>query len=312
MSHIANRPRVSIGIPLYAARPWVDRIVENIKRNAAPDVEFVLSDQHGLDDALDLVKARTNGAARLRSYANRTGAGWIDNYNLLLREATGDYVRILTQDDVLPAGSLDRARAALDADAETVVVVGPADLIDVAGNLVWRDVRLTASPARRLGWTSTLDAYLLFAGFRHHHANLALIRRAVLAPTSLAIPHTAGQSGLSVRVLLFGLALRGRVQYQPGYVSQRCVHPRSYTARHADRSLMDEWHRIRSYWQAGTAVFRGAATNGAARLAASPLLGVAAAHLAARRALERFSPQVRVIAAEQARERRDDRATRRS
>jgi len=294
---VPRRVRVTIGIPLYAARPWIDRIVDNITRNEAPDVEFVLSDQHGLDDALDVIRHRVDGRARLRSFSSQTRGGWIDNYNLLLREAQGDYLRILSQDDILPAGSLDHASAALDRDPATVLVVGPTDLIDETGEVIWRDPPAPASAARPIGWATAVDALLVFAG--SHNVSLGVFRRAIVSAAGLSIPHTEGDSGLSVRALLFAVALRGRVCYEPGYVSRRCVHPSSYTARHWSRSPGDEWRRTRSYWQTGASLWRAAVTTRSARWLASPILGAATGHLVARRALQRFSAEVRVVTARQ-------------
>lgn len=289
------RARVSVGIPLYAARPWVDRIVGNIRRNTAPDIEFVLADQHGLDDAMDIVKRRVEGIRRVRFFSSRTGAGWIDSYNLLLREADGEYFRILAQDDVLHERSLAAARAALDADPATVLVVGPADLIDAGGNVVWRDARLPASPLPPIGWASRMDALRLFAGSRYDNANLGLFRRTVATMHGLSIPHTAGESGLSMRALLFALALRGRMQYRPDYVSQRCVHQDSYTARHFRRSFAAELQRARSYLQVGTAAWRAGVTSRFGRRIAVPAISTAVVSLVARRALQRKGPQCCVV-----------------
>lgn len=287
------RPRVSIAIPLYAARSFVDRITDNIRRLAAPDVEFVLSDQHGLDDALEQVQRRIDGAASLRCHSSRTGVGWIDNYNFLLREAAGDYVRILSQDDVLPAASLEAARAVLDADAATVLVVGPANLIDLGGDIVWRDTLHAPSPARAIGAATTLDAIHLFAGSRYHDASLGLMRRSTIAESGLSIPHTAADSGLSFKVLLFAIALRGRVRYVPEYLSFRGVHPASFTARTASATVAAEWRRTRSYWQAGLTGWRGALTSRASRIAGPPVLGAAIGQLIVRRLVERFGPRAR-------------------
>jgi hypothetical protein len=177
--------------------------------------------------------------------------------------------------------------------------VGPADLIDEDGAIVWRDATLPPSPLRAIGWASTLDAVHLFGGSRHHHANLGMFRRSVITAHGLSIPHTAGETGISVRALLFAVALRGRIQYQPGYLSRRCVHPRSYTARHGDRRATDQWRRARSYWHIGRESWRAAFTSVSARALAPPLLGAATVHLVARRALERISPRVRLISAQQ-------------
>lgn len=294
---MAERIRVTVTIPVYAARPWVDRIVDNIRRNAAPDREFLLSDQHGLDDAIDVIAQRIDGAARLRCLTTLTREGWIDNYNLVLREARGDYVRILSQDDVLPTESLSHAIAALDADPGMVMVVGPSDLIDEAGAVIWRDTREPASSMRTAGWAVTADAVRLFAGAMN--CTMALIRRATLTGADLSIPYTAGESGLSMRALLFGVALRGRVRYEPEYVSQRCVHRHSYTARFWSRSVADEIARARSYWQVGTAAWRAATPAAATRISAPPILAAAVAHMVARRALQRFGARFRAIAAQQ-------------
>ena len=289
-------PRVSVCIPLYAARPWADRIVDNITRNAAPEVEFVLSDQHGLDDAIDAIRQRIGDRARVRYFSSRTRGGWIDNFNHVLREALGDYVRILSQDDVLPEPSVRHATALLDRDPATVMVVGPADLIDEAGSVIWRDTPLSASPTRPIG-RAAIDALRVFAGA--HHATLGLFRRSVVTSAGLSLPHTAGESGLSVRAMVFALALRGRVRYEPQYVSQRCVHSRSYTARFWSRSVADEWRRSWSYWRVGTAAWRAAATSRTTRLCAPPILAAAVARLVTRRALQRFGTAARAARAEQ-------------
>ena len=288
-----DRLRVSIGIPIYAARPWVDRVIDNILRNAAPDVEFVLSDQHGKDDAMDVIRERVTGRAHVRCLSSRTREGWIANYNLLLRESRGDYVRILSQDDVLLEQSVARAAETLDQHPETVLVVGPADLIDEAGRVFWQDTRRPATEHGPAGRTPALDAWLMYAG-AEGHSTMGLLRRSVLATAGLSIPHTAGESGLSLRVLMFAVALRGRIRYEPEYVSRRCIHANSYTARHWSRSVSDELRRAASYWQAGAEAWRSAPASRRARLLAGPILGAGVGYLVARRAIERLRSPARV------------------
>lgn len=295
-----SAPTVTIGIPLYAALPWLDRISGNIDALTGPGIEFVLSDRHGLDDAVERLRTRYAGRPDVRIETTDDGQGWIANYNHLLGLAHGDYFRILTQDDVLPRASLDAAVAALDAEPDAVLATGPADLIDPIGAIIEAVPRRPASQARHGCWTRAVDALRLYAG-RHSDVNLALVRRRIAAEHALWIPQTAGASGLSVRAWSFALSLRGYVRQVPAYVSRRCVHPDSYTARHWRRSPIAQIARSCSYMQAGVAawcaVHRGLLVRAAGIVA---IAAVALVVMPLRRIIARATPQFRRVSAAQA------------
>ena len=282
-------PLVTIGIPLYRARPFVDRIVHNIQSIDYPELEFIVADQHGLDDATELLRERVGDDARVRLFETTDELDWIRNYNFVLRQATGKYFRLLAQDDVIPPASLSAAVACLEGAPEVSVVDGPVDAIDVNGGIVRRD-RDASRRGRRPSRWARFDALLLFAGWRHDGANLGLVRRAVAVDNGLYIPHTQGMTGLSVRAWLFALALRGRVRTVADYTNQRCIHPESFTARHRGRSAGDQIRRLASYLKVGLRSWNDARGSVAERLWGPPALFVAAFFLLPlRRAWQRFS-----------------------
>jgi hypothetical protein len=291
VTDVRPRPRVTIGIPLYAAQRWFEHIADNIERLASPEVEFLVADQHLLDDTIERLQARFADRVALRCHASRDALDWIGNYNFLLQHARGDYFRILTQDDAIEASGLAAAVTALDADPACVLVVGPADPVDPQGTPVSRDRRLPASAPARDARQWRRDALRLFAGTRAENANLGLMRTRVAHEQGLRIPFTAGATGLSVRVFLFALALRGGIRYLPDYASRRCVHPHSYTATHWRRSPLAQARRVLSYLRASAQVWQDAPMPAAARLAGWPQLLLGAAWMAASRMARRLTPR---------------------
>ena len=83
-------PLVSVAIPLYRSRPFVDVIARNIEAIDYPSTEILISDRHQEDDALDILAARFAGNRRIRILRARDRLDWVDHYNLLLTAATGD------------------------------------------------------------------------------------------------------------------------------------------------------------------------------------------------------------------------------
>ena len=137
-------PKVTIGIPLYRSNRFLDCIAGNIESIDYPNLEIILSDRHLHDDALERVAARFPGDPRLRLLATRDGRGWIDNYNLLLRSATGAYFMWMGHDDELSPGYVGELVAHLEASPETLVAYGDVEVTDESGApLGWQpDARL--------------------------------------------------------------------------------------------------------------------------------------------------------------------------
>ncbi len=137
-------PKVTVGIPLYRSNRFLDCIVANIEAIDDPAVEIILSDRHLHDDALERVAARFPGDRRLRFLATRDRRGWIDNYNLLLRSATGATFMWMCHDDEYSAGYVSELVAHLEATPDAIVAYGDVELTDEAGApLGWQpDARL--------------------------------------------------------------------------------------------------------------------------------------------------------------------------
>lgn len=263
-------PLVTIGIPLFRAAAFVDRIVSNVESIDYPNLEFLIADQHQLDDAIELLRHRIGSDPSVRLYESQDELDWVGNYNFLLRHARGRYVRVLQQDDVVVPTAITAAVERLEADPTIVAVDGPIDVIDAAGEVLACDEHRDVG--RRPLRPAVIDSWALYAGVRHRGAGLALVRRSVIVDHGLLIPPTSGRTGLSSRAWQTGLSRHGRIATVDGYRNLQCVHAASFTARLTRFGPRAELARLADYRRATARVWTGDDPSRPERVVASAAL----------------------------------------
>lgn len=267
-----SQPLVTIGVPLFRAKRFVGRILENIEAVEYPNVEYLFSDRHCLDDAIEELRSRLSITRRVRFFAARDELPWFDNYSLLAREASGSYFRLLAQDDRIVPGAVSRAVEALEAAPEAVIAYGPVEVIDANDRLLVVDSPSVGHESSEPAHWSRYHSLLLYAGARYRTANLGLIRRRTYARDDLRVPMTSSHTGLSFRAWLFAISLRGSLCSVPEYLNRRCVHPENFTSRHFGYSLGEKVMALWSYYRAALGFWRDARSSRLERWVAAPLL----------------------------------------
>ena len=120
----SRAPLLTIGIPLHRSRPWIDVVNANIEAVDRPDVEFLLSDRTGLDDALDVLAARHRTDGRVAALRVADGSNWVEHCNALLRQARGTYFCWMPHDDDFPRGWVDTLLGYLEAEPDLLMAFG--------------------------------------------------------------------------------------------------------------------------------------------------------------------------------------------
>lgn len=101
-------PLFSILIPSYNRPAYLSLAIRSVVANSCQDFEIVVSDD--LSPAASDIRRRLTpdiDAGRLRYFAQEKNLGWSENRNFLLREARGEYVILLGDDDLLLPHSLE-------------------------------------------------------------------------------------------------------------------------------------------------------------------------------------------------------------
>jgi glycosyltransferase involved in cell wall biosynthesis len=131
-----ERPRVSVGIPAYNGEKFIGTTVESVLAQTWADFELYVIDDASTDGTLG--KVRRFSDPRLRIISNETNIGQEGNWNRVLRESRGEFIKLLPQDDVLHPDCLRKQVEIFDNPANSSVVLTccSRNIIDANGRIL--------------------------------------------------------------------------------------------------------------------------------------------------------------------------------
>jgi GT2 family glycosyltransferase len=122
----ASTPRVTVGVPTYNRAGSLARALESVLAQTHADLELVVSDNASTDGTPATCAAFAERDDRVRVLRQPRNLGLTENFNRLLREAAGEIVMVLADDDWLEPTYVEHCLAALDADPGLVLASGGA------------------------------------------------------------------------------------------------------------------------------------------------------------------------------------------
>lgn len=118
------RPRVSVVVPCYNYGRFLPACLESVLCQRGVDLDVLVVDDASTDGSGEIAETLAADDSRVRVHRNETNLGHIASYNLGFSKVTGDYVLLLSADDMLTNGALARAAALLDARPSVGFVYG--------------------------------------------------------------------------------------------------------------------------------------------------------------------------------------------
>ena len=122
-----TRPRVSVVVPCYNYARFLPDAVHSAVTQDGIDVEVLIVDDASIDGSGDVADELAKRDPRVRVLQHATNKGHLRTYNDGLEDVNGDYVVLLSADDLLAPGSLARACSLLEAHPEVGFVYGYAE-----------------------------------------------------------------------------------------------------------------------------------------------------------------------------------------
>lgn len=121
-----SRPRVSVVIPCYNYGRYLPQCVQSVLSQAELELEVIIVDDHSTDGSEKIAFGIAREHSEVRVIRNEVNKRHIATYNIGLAAATGDYIVLLSADDILAKGSLARAVALMEAHPNVAFVYGYA------------------------------------------------------------------------------------------------------------------------------------------------------------------------------------------
>jgi glycosyltransferase involved in cell wall biosynthesis len=124
-----DSPLVSICIPTYNGAPWIREAIESVLAQDYQRLEIIVCDDASSDETVSFARAFAD--PRIRVFSNRPRVGMVRNWNRCVRASSGDYVKLLMQDDLLAPGCVGRTIEVMEAHPHVGMVFSPrAVLLD--------------------------------------------------------------------------------------------------------------------------------------------------------------------------------------
>src|SRR5581483_8483031 len=96
--------------------------------------EFLISDRHCQDDALERLQELFAADSRFRFLAATDELDWLAHYNLLLREASGDYLVWVSHDDSYSSDFVEKLVEVLEPQPDAVLAYARTERISISGD----------------------------------------------------------------------------------------------------------------------------------------------------------------------------------
>jgi glycosyltransferase involved in cell wall biosynthesis len=218
---VCNKPRVSIGLPVFNGEKYLEEALNSILGQTYPDFELIISDNASTDRTQQICRSYAAKDSRVRYYRNKRNLGASKNFNSVFFLSLGEYFKWAAYDDVLAPEFLEKCINILDHDPSIVLCYSKTGSIDEHGALVGaRDYKIrinSRKPHVRFG-------DLISIRYPCAHAIFGVIRASKLNITPLM-----GNYIGSDRNLLAEIGLIGRIHKIPECLLFRRKHPQTYT-----------------------------------------------------------------------------------
>lgn len=117
-------PLISIGIPTYNRSRGISRTLRSIWAQRYPHVEVIISDNCSTDNTEQVVLDIAKHHPAIRYHRQERNIGMIQNFEYVLRNATGKYFMWIADDDELEKGVLLKYVSFLESHSDYSLVSG--------------------------------------------------------------------------------------------------------------------------------------------------------------------------------------------
>ncbi len=203
------KPLVSITMPVYNASRYIRQTIESVLAQTYTNWELILVNDGSTDDSAAIIASYTD--PRIRYFENPANMGIVPTRNRCAELATGKYIAVLDNDDIIYPEKLEAQVNCLEAQPELGLCAGNYVIIDSEGHQtekIWLD---DVAPL-------TLKTKLLFSNMI---CNSTVMLRAGLLKNA---PYVSGYDMTEDYVFLLKVAHESGIRILPDYLTQYRIH----------------------------------------------------------------------------------------
>lgn len=213
-----NSPRLSIGMPVYNAEPYLAEALDGFLAQTFQDFEIIISDNASSDRTAEICRSFVERDPRIRYVRNERNLGAIPNFNRVFELSRSPLFKWAAHDDLYHPRYLQTCVRILDDDRDVILAHSKTAFVDDRGRPFPFDPATGCYIDPRTGVAQTADSpmvadspaaivrfWQVLSGARWGTHMFGVMRRDILQKTRL-IPNFSGGD----RAMLAELALLGR------------------------------------------------------------------------------------------------------
>jgi glycosyltransferase involved in cell wall biosynthesis len=136
-------PKVTVCIPTYNGEKYLSKTLESVVAQTGVDLEIIIGDDLSSDSSLNIAEefAHRHTEHQWCLLCSESRRGMAGNWNECLQAATGDFIKVIGQDDLLYAEALSSQARALAEHPTVSMVVSGCEIISGEGRRLFKRPR---------------------------------------------------------------------------------------------------------------------------------------------------------------------------
>lgn len=127
-------PEVSVILPVFNGKRYLGDSIDSVLGQDYEDYELLVCDDGSSDDSVNIIRSRRDG--HIKFFNNETNLGLFKTLNALIRRASGKFIRLWSQDDVMNPCCLKEEVEFFKIHPEAGFCYCARDIIDKNGNVI--------------------------------------------------------------------------------------------------------------------------------------------------------------------------------
>jgi glycosyltransferase involved in cell wall biosynthesis len=129
-----NNPLVTVGIPVFNGEKFIERRLESILNQTYKNFEIIISDNASTDDTSKICQNIINKKENIDYYLQEKNIGFVDNFNYLIKNASGKYCVVAAVDDLWEPTFLEKNVKILEVNQNIIGSTGEVKQFGNSGN----------------------------------------------------------------------------------------------------------------------------------------------------------------------------------
>lgn len=118
-----KQPLITVVIPNYNGHRFVEQAIDSVLHQTYPNFELLVVDDCSKDDSLSLIQQKAQSDNRIKVIALEHNVGVANARNVGIKEAGGEYIALLDNDDLWTEDKLERQLALAGNSADIVTAL---------------------------------------------------------------------------------------------------------------------------------------------------------------------------------------------